>query len=253
MEGKERSKRRGRLSESAGSAAAPIDAAFAAASTGAASAAAPIDAASGADPAGAAAVGAVPGAVPARFPGFIEPCLATLSTRLPKGGAWIHEVKFDGYRAQAAVEDGRAVILTRRGYDWTQRFATIARALRALHAAAVLDGEVVVLDDRGVSDYHRLQEDLARGRTDRLVYYAFDALYLDGFDLRDVPLIERKRLLAELLRRAEQRQSRKGRGNEDSRIIRYSEHFEACATGAAPRPSAPTRRGPGPAFRSRRP
>jgi bifunctional non-homologous end joining protein LigD len=166
--------------------------------------------------------------VRARFPGFIEPCLATLSARVPQGERWIHEVKFDGYRAQAGIEAGKATLLTRRGYDWTQRFATIATAVEGLHAeTAVLDGEVVVLDARGVSDYHRLQEDLARGRTDRLIYYAFDLLYLDGFDLRGAPLTERKSALAELLRTSELLPD--GARDAGTRCIRYSEHFEVEA------------------------
>ncbi|HEU4620566.1 MAG TPA: DNA ligase D [Gammaproteobacteria bacterium] len=157
-----------------------------------------------------------PGAVRASFPGFVEPCLATLRARVPEGGAWIHEVKFDGYRAQARLANGKPSILTRRGYDWTPRFASIARALSELPAReAVLDGEVVVLDSGGLSDYHRLQEDLGRGRTDRLVFYAFDLLYVDGFDLRNAALTERKRVLAELLRGA------------DAARLRFSEHLEA--------------------------
>jgi bifunctional non-homologous end joining protein LigD len=83
------------------------------------------------------------------------------------------------------MRSGHAAIYTRRGYDWTDRFSSINKALRALSAReAILDGEVVVLDERGASEFHRLQEDLAKRRSDRLTYFAFDLLYLDGFDLR---------------------------------------------------------------------
>ncbi len=143
---------------------------------------------------------AVSGAVRAPYPGFIEPCLATPRAEVPRRGEWIHEIKHDGYRAQAHLLDSKAVMYTRRGYEWTDSFVSIAKALPELPARQViLDGEVVVPDARGVSDYHKLQEDLSRGRTDRLIYFAFDLLYLDGLDLRGVTLVERKRLLADLL------------------------------------------------------
>jgi bifunctional non-homologous end joining protein LigD len=162
------------------------------------------------------AVARLQGVKSAPFPNFIEPCLATLRPTAPTGAEWLHEIKLDGYRMQAHVRAGRASIYTRRGYDWTDRFSSITEALRALSAKeVVLDGEVVVLDERGASDFHRLQEDLAKRRTDRLTYFAFDILYADGFDLRSTPLFERKQLLAKLL---------KGIANPR---VRLSEHIEA--------------------------
>jgi bifunctional non-homologous end joining protein LigD len=162
------------------------------------------------------AVARVQGAKSAPFPDFIDPCLATLRHAAPTGAEWLHEIKLDGYRTQAHIHSGRAAIYTRRGYDWTDRFSSITEALRALPAKeAILDGEVVVLDDRGASDFHRLQEDLAKRRSDRLTYFAFDLLYLDGFDLRSTPLVHRKQLLAELLH-----------GLSSTRV-RLSEHIEA--------------------------
>jgi len=148
-------------------------------------------------------------------PQFIEPCLATLYGEAPAGGEWLHEMKFDGYRTQVHKRNDAQAIFTRRGYNWTARFKNIAEAIAKLPAkTAILDGEVIVPDSRGASDYHALQLDLAQGRSDRLVYFAFDLLYLDGYDLRKAPLVKRKEMLASLLADAP--------GN-----IRLSEHFEA--------------------------
>jgi bifunctional non-homologous end joining protein LigD len=170
----------------------------------------------------------VPGARPAPFPGFIEPCHPTLRQKAPSGGNWVHEIKFDGYRTQAHLRNGEPAIYTRRGYDWTLRFQPIADALAVLPAQdLILDGEAVVADSRGIPDFRLLHADLAAGRQDRLLYHAFDLLYLDGLDLRGAPLVERKRLLAELLVGASDR-------------MLYAEHLEgngqeiqerACAMG----------------------
>jgi len=150
------------------------------------------------------------------FPGFVDPCLATLRTQTPSGSEWLHEIKLDGYRTQAHILAGEVSIHTRRGYNWTSAFASIAAALRELPVRdAILDGEVVVLDEQGRSDYHRLQEDLARRRTDRLVFFAFDLLWLNGKDLRQSPLEQRKSRLARLVQR------------QPSPRIRLSEHLAA--------------------------
>jgi bifunctional non-homologous end joining protein LigD len=104
--------------------------------------------------------------------------------------------------ATACRPSSRAVArdCSRRGYDWTSRFAALASALTDLPANnIVLDGEVIVQGETGVADFDALQADLASGRSERMVYFAFDLLYLDGFDLRKAPLIERKRILAALL------------------------------------------------------
>jgi bifunctional non-homologous end joining protein LigD len=138
----------------------------------------------------------VTGAKPAPFPGCVERCHPTLHEEAPAGGRWVHEIKFEGYGAQAHLRNGRPAIYTRRAYDWTLRFRTIADALAALPADdLILDGEAVVADSRGVPDLGLLHADLATGRKDRPLYYAFDLLYLDGFDLRGARLAERKRLL----------------------------------------------------------
>ncbi|MGZ3306704.1 MAG: non-homologous end-joining DNA ligase [Asticcacaulis sp.] len=145
---------------------------------------------------------------------FIEPELATLADTIPLGDAWVHEVKFDGYRAIALIENGRARILTRKGLDWTHRFQAIADELAKLPVkSAIIDGEIVALDDEGASSFRALQDELGSGRSDRLQDYAFDLLSLDGEDLRRLPLIERKARLKALLDRLE--------GGH----VLYSEHF----------------------------
>jgi bifunctional non-homologous end joining protein LigD len=170
----------------------------------------------------------VPGAKSAPFPGFVEPSHPTLREKAPSGERWLHEIKFDGYRTQAHLRNGRPAIYTRRGYDWTQRFGPIADALAELPANnLILDGEAIVVDSRGIPDFGLLHADLAAGRKDRLLYYAFDLLYLDGLDLRGARLAERKHVLAELLAGASAR-------------ILWAEHLEgngpeiherACAMG----------------------
>jgi bifunctional non-homologous end joining protein LigD len=117
---------------------------------------------------------------------------------------WLHEIKFDGYRILATVEQGRVSLTTRKGNDWTERMPTLAKALQTIPVeTALLDGELVCLDKRGMSDFQGLQDALGGGpaRDARLVYFAFDLLYLNGIDLRGVGLAQRKALLAELLTR----------------------------------------------------
>ncbi|PYT24951.1 MAG: hypothetical protein DMG57_26885, partial [Acidobacteria bacterium] len=129
------------------------------------------------------------GCVAREFPGFVEPCLATLSYKAPDGDRWVHEIKFDGYRAQAHLQSHKAKILTRRGHDWTARFSSIAEAITDFPARhMILDGEVIVPRASGGADFGELQKDLARGQAGGFVYYAFDLLYLDGFDLQGASL-----------------------------------------------------------------
>ena len=159
---------------------------------------------------------AAPGAKAAKLPATLEPELATLVDTAPEGDDWLHELKFDGYRLLARLENGEVTLLTRRGNDWTERMTSVAEDLAKLDVkSALLDGEVVVLDERGVSSFQSLQNALGgeRGRT--LVYYAFDLLHLDGHDLRAVPLVERKALLKALL---------DARRSELPETIRLSEH-----------------------------
>ena len=115
---------------------------------------------------------------------FVEPSLASPADRPPNGERWRHEIKFDGYRMQARIDGDEVRLLTRKGLDWTERFASVARALRELNlGSAMLDGEVVVEDSAGISNFAELVSDLKAGRQDRFRYYAFDLLYLNGVDL----------------------------------------------------------------------
>ena len=135
-------------------------------------------------------------AATAAMPGFIKPQLATLKVKAPSGDQWLHEIKFDGYRVQVHLDKGRKRAFTRNGLDWTKRFSLIAGALD-VPGQAILDGEVVVIHD-GRSNFSELQAELAAGKQDRLVYYAFDLLWRDG-DLRKLPQEERKQMLSDLL------------------------------------------------------
>jgi bifunctional non-homologous end joining protein LigD len=130
------------------------------------------------------------------MPGFIRPQLATLKSKAPKGEQWLHEIKYDGYRVQVHANRGRKKVYTRNGLDWTKRFSTIAAALD-IPGEAIIDGEVVVVHE-GRTNFSELQAELAAGRQDRMVYYAFDLLWRDG-DLRNFPQIERKEALLDLL------------------------------------------------------
>ena len=157
----------------------------------------------------------VAGARRASFPKPIDPQLAMLVDHAPEGDEWVHEIKLDGYRILAYLDDGNATLRTRKHNDWTRRFPELAESVAELPARqCILDGEVVALLANGASDFQALQTALSEQSTSQLVYYAFDLLYLDGFDLQPLPLEERKSRLAELL--AEKTQSR----------IRYSEHLE---------------------------
>lgn len=144
---------------------------------------------------------APPGADRAPMPDFVEPALATLKPAPPAGAQWLHEVKFDGYRLQARIENGDVRLLTRGGLDWTDRFGpAISEALRGLDVqTAILDGELVVETGAGASDFPALQADLSAGRRDRFVLYLFDLMYRDGQDLRALPLIARKEMLEEMI------------------------------------------------------
>ncbi|HTQ82662.1 MAG TPA: DNA ligase D, partial [Pseudolabrys sp.] len=136
------------------------------------------------------------------LPAFVEPCLATLADKPPDSANWIHELKFDGYRVQARLDHGKVKLLTRRGLDWTRKFPTIAAAIASLPAeTALLDGELVVEGDDGVSSFSLLQQDLKDARRDRMAFYLFDLLYLDGEDLRASPLAARKEALARLFKK----------------------------------------------------
>jgi bifunctional non-homologous end joining protein LigD len=134
------------------------------------------------------------------LPEFKAPQLATLVDAPPAGSEWLHEIKFDGYRAIAAVAGDEVRIFTRNGHDWSGRFAPLIPALRSLRVeSALLDGEIAVADKSGHTNFGALQDALAEGRGG-FGYYLFDLLELDGEDLRKLPLRERKKLLEKLLK-----------------------------------------------------
>ncbi len=137
----------------------------------------------------------------APMPKLIEPCLATLVAEAPQGDKWLHEIKWDGYRLISFINKGKVRLQTRRGHDWTHRFPAIAKALAGVPVTtAVIDGEAVVEDENGHSNFSALQEALSDdGDAEQAIFYAFDLLYLDGVDLRQLPLEERKARFGALL------------------------------------------------------
>jgi bifunctional non-homologous end joining protein LigD len=142
------------------------------------------------------------------MPERVEPCLALLKTRPPTGPDWLFEVKWDGYRLAIHIEPNGVRILTRGGHDWTHRFPAIAEAARNLGVAtAIVDGEAIVLDDFGLPDFELLQQSLGgRGgkrASQEASFYAFDLLYFDGHDLRDMELVSRRHLLEDLIGKAD--------------------------------------------------
>lgn len=154
--------------------------------------------------------------------------LATLVDKPPEGTRWLHEIKFDGYRLLGYLSARKSRLLTRNGKDWTESFPALSAALERLSVKdAVLDMEAVMLDAEGKSSFQSLQAALGQdGDRSRVVAYVFDLLYVDGADLSEKPLKERKKRLQALLK--------------DNKVLRYSSHVtgqgvemfaEACKTG----------------------
>jgi bifunctional non-homologous end joining protein LigD len=150
-------------------------------------------------------------------PKFIEPQLARLVEHAPGDAGWGHEIKFDGYRMQLRVEDGRAVLRTRSGLDWTDRFPEIA-AVGAKLPDCLIDGEICALDRSGVPSFAALQAALTEEKTKELVFFVFDLMFADGEDLRDLGVAARKARLAKLLK-----------PKAIAPRLRYVEHFETAA------------------------
>ncbi len=173
------------------------------------------------------------------FPGFVEPQLAKQARTAPAGSDWIHELKLDGYRIQIHVVPGTkdasdapsATLFTRTGLDWTHRMRGLAQAAAKLMVeSCILDGEFVALDHEGRSNFSDLQAAFQEGKQQNLVYFAFDLLHLNGHNVRKLPLIERKAILAELFSQA-----------DAGSTLRLSDHIEgrgsevlkkACELGA---------------------
>jgi bifunctional non-homologous end joining protein LigD len=170
---------------------------------------------------GPAEISSIEGAVKAEMPAALEPMLATLGTAIPSGTDWLYEVKWDGYRALCFFADGKIRMLSRRGNKLEKQFAAVAEALLPSVKAdkAIIDGEIVALDENGKPSFQHLQNLTGFGTKPALKgiappplnFFAFDLLYLNGYDLRKAALIDRRQLLASILLPSE--------------MVRYSEHF----------------------------
>ncbi|MEL7587928.1 MAG: DNA ligase D [Prolixibacteraceae bacterium] len=134
-----------------------------------------------------------------KYPGFVKPMLATLTDRAFSKSNWIYELKLDGYRIQAGKEQetGKATLYSRRGNDYSSKYHLIADELSGLNARFLIDGEVCYLNNNQRSDFQKLQHN--DDKQDNLHYYVFDLLWLNGHDLKDLHLTERKKLLKVLL------------------------------------------------------
>ena len=152
-----------------------------------------------------------------KLPDFIPPQLALQADEAVDREGWLHELKLDGYRIEARKDGGKVRLFTRSGLDWTHRMQAIAAEVAKLPSEkALLDGEVVVLSDKGTTSFADLQASFREGVKHALTYFVFDLLHLDGHNLRNSPLLERKTLLAKLL--AGTRHSHE--------VLKLSEHIE---------------------------
>ena len=150
----------------------------------------------------------------AYLPPFVTPQLATLVEEPPRSGDWVYEVKHDGYRLLARLAKGEVRLFTRAGNDWTAKLPHLAAALEKLGLdGSWLDGEIVVPGEDGRASFQKLQNAFDSSNDSQIVYYIFDAPYLDGKDIRSLPLLQRKKRLEESLK-----------GN---RVVKYSEHLTA--------------------------
>ncbi len=142
----------------------------------------------------------IAGAKKGRMPADLRPLLAYAADQAPDGPGWLHEIKYDGYRLLARVSDGKVRLSTRSGLDWTAKFPALATRLAELPVkSALIDGEIVHLQADGTTNFGHLQDAIATGRTETLVFYGFDLLHLDGWDLTGAPLEDRKAALASLV------------------------------------------------------
>ncbi len=153
----------------------------------------------------------------AAMPDFVKPELCVSVDEPPGGEGWGHEIKFDGYRVQIRVAGGEATLKTRKGLDWTAKFNAIAKEAGKL-PDAIVDGEIVALDAEGNPNFSALQAAISEGKTDELIFFAFDLMFAEGLDLRHLPLRDRKQRLQKLL---------KAHIKGKTPLIRYVEHFES--------------------------
>lgn len=158
---------------------------------------------------------AVPAGRRQKFPAGLQPMLATLVDKPFDEEGWVYEIKWDGYRALAYVNKGKVQISSRNNKSFTERFYPIASALKDLEMDAVLDGEIIVAGEQGVSNFGKLQN--WRSETDgELKFYVFDLLWLNGYSLMDLPFTERRKKLKEVM--------------PDHPMIHISEVFESTGT-----------------------
>jgi len=144
---------------------------------------------------------------------FIPPQLATSVDQPPEGSDWIHEIKHDGYRCQVLLERGQVRVFTRNGHDWTDRYPSIVLAAANLRCkSAIIDGEAIVQNGEGASDFEALSVAM-RWRPNSIILYAFDIMHLNGRDLRRLPLSERRSILKALV------------GKDDEGRIQFSDEF----------------------------
>src|SRR5262249_29581418 len=161
-------------------------------------------------------IGNISGARKGLLPTSLEPSRALPCRKPPRRSKWIHEIKHDGYRIQARINGRTTRLLTRKALDWTVRFRSIADALAELGlGSALIDGEIVVEDDAGISNLNNLQADLQAGRRDRFRYFVFDLLHCEGYDLTKATLLDRKNLFHRIVA-----------GLSQTSPIRFSEHLE---------------------------
>jgi bifunctional non-homologous end joining protein LigD len=136
-------------------------------------------------------------------PAFVAPCDPVLVRTPPSGSDWLHEVKFDGYRMISVIDKGQVRIHTKRGLDWTARMPGIAQALAGLKVrSAVIDGEAIMNGADGAPDFFALHAALAKGSAPDAILMVFDLMYLNGVDVRQSPLAERRNMLLSFLRRS---------------------------------------------------
>ena len=150
----------------------------------------------------------------AAFPSNIKPVLATLTDEPFDDKDWIYEIKWDGYRAVSYLNKGEVEIQSRNNLSFTNKFKEVTEALKQLNINAVFDGEIVAMNEEGFASFQQLQNFATRGEATHLEYYVFDILWLDGKDVIDLTLLERKYILQNIL-------------PTDDAVIKYSDHIEA--------------------------
>ena len=150
------------------------------------------------------------------MPEFLSPQLATLVDRPPEGGEWVHELKFDGYRMICHLHNKQVKFWSRNGKDWTHKFPHVGKAVVALpFKSVILDGEVVAVDSSGRTSFQKLQQSIGKTGDAAFLFQVFDLVYLEGYNLSRVQLLDRKELLKLVLETA-----------GDKGPLRYSDHVE---------------------------